>query len=378
MNRVLAILGIVIIVLLAGCTGVPSGSDDSTADDLIEETDDQDPVSSDDGDGESPATDDTTEDTHNETDEPDTPATVDGELELHHIDVGQADATLIITPAGETILIDTGDWRQSGDGVIEYLETEDIDRIDHLVATHGHADHIGGHDAIIEWAETEGNGIGAAYDSGVPHTSQTYDRYLDAVEDHDVELLIVEEGDELPIDGAVEALAVNPPAGDSGSDLHDNSLALVIEYGEFTYVTTGDAETAGETHMVDEWESDLDADVYQAGHHGSRTSSTEPFLDAVAPEMVVISSAYDSQYGHPHDDVLETFAERDVETYWTGVHGDVVVTTDGEGETTVATREAFSSDAADLLAEKPADEDDQYAMTPSEILPAPEAVGITA
>jgi len=131
MRRLLIVLAVALVVLLAGCAGVPAG------DDLVEETpteQDGDDVPSDDTSDEADSDSDTGEETA---------PTVDGELELHHIDVGQADATLIITPADETILIDTGDWRQGGEGVIEYLEDHDIDRIDHLVATHGHADHIG-------------------------------------------------------------------------------------------------------------------------------------------------------------------------------------------------------------------------------------------
>ena len=366
MRRALVIGAVTLLVVLAGCASLPidegnietDGPDTNDVDEGAE-TDD----SSDDVDDDTDTNDGGDDvDDSDSGDDTDAPSDVDGELEIHHIDVGQADATLLITPAGETILIDSGDWRQGGEGVIEYLEAHDIDRIDHLVATHGHADHIGGHDAIIEWAETEGDGIGLAYDSGVAHTSQTYERYLDAVEEYDVELLIVEEGDELPIEDDVDGLVVNPPEGDSGTDLHDNSVALVIEFGEFRYVTTGDAETAAEERMVDSWAAELDADIYHAGHHGSSTSSTALFLDAASPEIAIISSAYDSQYGHPHDEVLTRFADRDIDTYWTGVHGDIIVTATGDGEINITTSEAFSPDAEDLLDEKPSD--DQESLTP--------------
>ena len=370
MRPALMVVAVALLVVLAGCAGVPigdgdveiNGSDAADAGDG-DESNDEPSEPSDADDADEPSDDTATADDGDElSDDTDEPGDVHGELAIHHIDVGQADATLLITPAGETILIDTGDWRQGGAGVIEYLEAHDINRIDHLVATHGHADHIGGHDAIIEWAETEGNGIGIAYDSGVAHTSQTYERYLDAVEEYDVELLIVEEGDELPIEGDVSGLVMNPPEGDSGTDLHDNSVSLMIEFGEFRYVTTGDSETAAEERMVDSWDDELDADIYQAGHHGSSTSSTAPFLDAVAPKIAIISSAYDSQYGHPHDEVLTAFADRDIETYWTGVHGDIVVTVTGEGEIDVTTSDEFSTDADDLLSEKPAD--DQESLAP--------------
>lgn len=350
MNRPALILLVGLLVVVAGCTGgTGSGEDPVDVTPTPTITDVEKPVETDAGgdDGErSPDVEEPTEQ-------------VDGDLELHHIDVGQADATLIITPAGETILIDTGDWRPAGEQVIAYLESLGIDRIDHLVATHPHADHIGGHAAIIEWAETEGDGIGAAYDSGVPHTSATYERYLDAIETYDVDLFIVEEGDELPLeDEDVTALILNPPRGDSGDDFHFNSVSIVIEFGEFRYVTTGDANANAEARMVEEGAGEVDADVYQAGHHGSSTSSTRSFVEAVSPDIAVISSDYDSQYGHPHDEVLKLFAEMGIQTYWTGVHGDIVVTTDGTN-ITVEPSEGFSTDPMDHLSEKPSENDDE-------------------
>lgn len=287
---------------------------------------------------------------------PSADAEVTGELEIHHIDVGQADSTLIRTPNGETVLIDSGGWQSDGTEVIEYLDARGIDRIDHLIATHGHADHIGGHAAIIETFESDRDGIGAIYDSGVTHTSRTYENYLDAVEASGNELLVVEAGDELPIGGDnVSALVVNPPAG-GGEDLHGASVSVVFEFGDVRYLTTGDAEAEAESRMVETWGENLDVDVYQAGHHGSSTSSSGAFLDAVSPDVAVVSSARDSQYGHPHDETLEAFAERGVDTYWTGVHGDVVITTDGS-EVDVQTADPFSDDPTELLEAAQAVED---------------------
>jgi competence protein ComEC len=360
-KRLLLIALVAAMLVLAGCVdGTGTGTDEPTVetDDDLEKTDsngaeDDTTAGEDETDPEE-----TDESEANEPDSGDGPD-VDGELEIHHIDVGQADATLLIEPSGETMLIDSGDWRQGGSDVIEYLEDQDVDRIDHLVATHGHADHIGGHDEIIKHYETERDGVGTAYDSGVAHTSQTYERYLDAIEDYDVELLVVEDGDNFEF-GDANVDVLNPPEGDSGSDLHDNSVALIIEFGEFTYLTTGDAEAAAEQRMVDEHGEQLEAAAYQAGHHGSTTSSTPPFMNEVTPDIAIISSAYDSQYGHPHDEVLEDFANRGIETYWTAVHGDVVLTTDGS-DVELETEHEFSTDASDLLEEKPADDDDTQA-----------------
>ncbi|WP_137288790.1 ComEC/Rec2 family competence protein [Natronorubrum halophilum] len=279
-------------------------------------------------------------------------AGVDGDLEIHHIDVGQADATLLVTPANETIVIDTGDWRPDGQDVIDYLEERNISRIDHLVATHAHADHIGGHAAVIEHFEEHGDGVGAAYDSGIAQTSQTYEGYLDAVKEYEVTLFQIAEGDTLPLeDESLEATVLNPPADGSGDGLHYNSVTLVVEFGEFSYLTTGDADRAAEQRLVEDHGENLTADAYQAGHHGSSTSSTPPFLDAVDPEIAIVSSGLKSQYGHPHDEVLEAFADRGVKTYWTGVHGDIVLTTGGE-DVSVATEREVSTDLDALLERK--------------------------
>ena len=274
----------------------------------------------------------------------------EGTFEVHHVNVGQADATLLVSPEGETMLIDSGGWQDDGETVIEYLDSRGVDRIDHLVSTHAHADHIGGHEAVIDHYETDKEGVGAVYDSGVPHTSNTYERYLDAVERHDVTLYEVAAGDEIPFAG-VGATVLNPeePGGD---DLHENSVALHVRFGETAFLFTGDAERSVERRLVSEHGDDLAADVYQAGHHGSDTSSDPAFLDAVAPGLAVVSSAYDSQYGHPHDEPLQRFAERDVRVAWTAVHGTTVLVSDG---TEVAVRTQHDA-TTDPLSVRDADE----------------------
>jgi competence protein ComEC len=271
-----------------------------------------------------------------------------GTLEIHHIDVGQAESTLLITPSNETILIDTGDWQDEGETVIDYLDGLGIERIDHLIGTHPHADHIGGHAESIAHYEQTRDGVGNIYDSGMSHDTETYAEYLDAVEASNHELLLVEEGDELPLESENLSARVLNPTSDREGSIHYNSIALVFEFGEVRYLSTGDAESAAEQRLVTEWREELSADIYQAGHQGSSTSSTREFLRAVDPRVAVISSARDSQFGHPHDEVLDRFAEMDIETYWTGVHGDVVIETDGRN-VTVETSEPFSTDPLDLL-----------------------------
>jgi competence protein ComEC len=286
-----------------------------------------------------------------------------GDIDIHHLDVGQADATVLVTN-NETIVIDTGDWPQEGQPVIDYLENLGIQHVDHLVATHAHADHIGGQAELIEHFETEHDGVGFVYDAGIQHTSQTYEDYLDAVDEYDKDLLIVEEGEALPVD-EMEVFALNPPANDTRDGLHYNSVTLLFGDGGISYLTTGDAETDAESRMTSEWPDLLDVDIYQAGHHGSSTSSNDGFVDAVDPDLGVISSAYDSQFDHPHDETLLTFDEHSVETYWTGVHARTKVIVEN-GTVTTETDESFSTDPLDILEATPDTGSDERIPIPLE------------
>ncbi|GAB3680996.1 hypothetical protein GCM10028857_04550 [Salinarchaeum chitinilyticum] len=278
---------------------------------------------------------------------------VDAELAVHYIDVGQADATFVRGPDNETMLIDTGHWQDDGETVIEYLEARGVDRIDYLVSTHAHADHIGGSAAVIRHFETEGEGIGSVWDSGVSTTSNTYEEYLDAIEEHNVTLYETRAGDEIPLNGTTTTV-LNPPANHGTDDLDANTIAVRIGYGDAGFLFTGDMTTETEPELVERWGEGLQSTVYQAGHHGSSTSSSAEFLDAVDPQLAIVSSAYDSQYGHPHEEPLQRFADRGITTYWTGTHGTIVAGTDGDA-VTIRTVANATTDPTALRESPPAD-----------------------
>lgn len=277
-----------------------------------------------------------------------------GELAIHHIDVGQGDATLLIAPNGETMLIDSGEYRDNGTEVLEYLDNHGIDRIDHLVTTHPHADHIGGHEAVIETYERERGGIGAVYDSGAMHTTKTYKEYLDAVERHDITLYQVGQEASIPFGDAVDTTVLHPPENATAGELNDESLVLRIEFGETAYLTTGDSEGVAESRLIEAYGDQLEADIYQAGHHGSSTSSSEEFIRMVDPDIAVVSSARDSPFNHPHASTLSRFGKLGIRTYWTGVHGDTVIRTDG-ATVSVDTGTDGPTEPSELLGLKPTD-----------------------
>ena len=270
-----------------------------------------------------------------------------GTLELHYINVGQSVSTLIISPNGETMLVDTGHYNDDGEYVLQYLQDQGIDRIDHMVVSHNDADHIGGNAALIDYYESEADGIGAIYDPGIAASTQTYGGYLDAVEEHNVTLYETREGDAIQFEG-VGVQVLGPPEPYLENEArNENSLVLQLTHGETSFLLTGDAEDDQEAYLVEEYGGQLNTTVMKAGHHGSSSSTSEGLLDAAQPEAVVISSEYDSRYGHPTEEVLERLAGRGIGTYWTATHGNIVLVSDGSG-VSVQTQQAAPTDPSML------------------------------
>ncbi|SDY92953.1 lamin tail domain-containing protein [Halopenitus persicus] len=335
-RRFLGIVAIVLLVAFAGCGGTVSDGTpiptDSATDGESATTESLSPQSSSDG---SNGTEGTPSSSPN------------GTLSVHFINVGQGSSTLIVGPTDETILIDSGDWSDDGEDVIAYLERHNVDRIDHLVTTHPDADHIGGHEAIITHYETQADGIGAVYDPGITSSSQTYDRYLDAIEEHDVTLYETRAGDQISIDN-VEVQVLAPPEGYiANGDRNENSIVLKLNFGRSSFLLPGDGESASERYLIDEYGSSLNTTVLSPGHHGSQSSSSAEFLDTTSPRIAVISSAYDSQYGHPHEEVLQRLEDRSIRTYWTATHGNIRMVSNGSA-ITVSTQQAGPIVASDL------------------------------
>lgn len=244
------------------------------------------------------------------------------ELKVHYIDVGQADATLFQYVDGDdsyTLLFDTGDWRRND--VINYLAGQNISTIDLIVTSHPHADHIGQLAEIINTYE-----VGEVWMSGNEASSNTYIKAAEAVLNSDADYHEPRAGEEFSI-GPMD-ITVLYPDGITG-DLNEESVSLLMTYGDIDFVFTGDAEKKAEAAMVQSGMT-LDADILQLGHHGSRTSSTPAFIEAVSPDVAIYSAAIDSQYGHPDVEVVDRFQNAGIDLYGTDVHGTIIVTTDGE------------------------------------------------
>jgi competence protein ComEC len=281
--------------------------------------------------------------------------TANGTVAVHVIDVGQAESTLIVGPT-ETILVDTGDFTDDGAAVLRYLKARGIERIDHLVVTHADADHIGGTAAVIRYFEQEAKGVGAIYDPGIAASTRTYERYLDAVEEFGVTLYETRAGDRLDFaDADVDVLGPPEPYL-VGGERNENSIVLDLTHGAASFLLTGDAGRAQEQYLVETYGKELRSTVLKTGHHGSDTSTTAPFLDAVSPVVATVSSAYDSRYGHPDEAVLDRLAERNVTTFWTATHGAIRFTSDGR-RVSIATQRPAPTNPAELRAGEPPEPD---------------------
>ena len=260
------------------------------------------------------------------------PQTAEGTLQVRYFDVGQADAELIQFPGGSNVLIDAG-TSSTEDELIETLRSLGVETLDLVVATHPHADHIGGMAAVIEAFDVGGVVMPRVSDSDTP-TTKTYEDLLESIAEKGLSAAPAEPGAELfSEDGA--ALTVLAPNGEDYGDLNNYSVVLRLTFGEDAFLFTGDAEEESEEEMLNAG-FDLSAAVLKCGHHGSETSTSQPFLDAVKPRYAVISCGADNDYGHPDAVTLEKLSAAGVEVFRTDLQGTILAVSDGAGVTMTA------------------------------------------
>ncbi|WP_318616325.1 MBL fold metallo-hydrolase [Sporosarcina sp. YIM B06819] len=254
-----------------------------------------------------------------------------GTMKVHYIDVGQADATLLqLIDQNETInlLIDTGDWNASD--VVTYLHSQQIKDIDIIAVTHPHADHIGQLDKIIEeFPVTE------VWMNGETATSQAFAKSLEAIEKHDVDYYEPEVGEVFDI-GPLEITILHPDS--LSANTNNNSLAMRLQYGEVSFLFTGDAEQQAENAILSSG-ANIKAKILHLGHHGSNTSNTPEFVQAVNPEIAIYSAGVDNSYGHPDVEIINQMTSNNIPLYGTDTHGTIIVETDGKTYTVMTNKQ---------------------------------------
>lgn len=244
---------------------------------------------------------------------------------VHYINVGQGDSELIQVN-GKNMLIDAGPRANEKD-IISYLDKLKIKKLDYVIATHPHEDHIGNMDDIINKYE-----IGKFYAPKVEHTTKTFENMVKALKKKNLKINVIKEGTDTIDLGKNTKVSVYSPRADGygkNTNLNDYSPIIKVEYGNNSFLFTGDAEKTEENYVLEKGYN-LKADVLKLGHHGSSTSTTEQFLKAVNPSIGIISCGVDNTYGHPHKETLKKLNKYKVKIYRTDKDGDIVLESNGK------------------------------------------------
>jgi len=243
-------------------------------------------------------------------------------LEVHFIDVGQADSILVLTPDNKAMLIDAGN---NGDGntVVSYLKAKNISTIDVLVGTHPHEDHIGGLDTVIKAFDVK-----SVYMPKVSSNTKTFEDVLTAINDKGLKVKTAKAGTSISLGSGIKTEII-APNNDKYEDLNNYSAVIKLTYGSTAFLFMGDAEEKSEKEILNSG-FNVKADVLKVGHHGSETSTSKEFLNAVSPDYAIISAGKDNKYNHPHDTTLEKLNKAGVKVYRTDKLGTIIMTSDGE------------------------------------------------
>ena len=234
----------------------------------------------------------------------------DNYLRVYCLDVGQGDSILIVNQ-GKTMLIDAS-TNEMGSRVVKYLQDLGISKIDYLVGTHPHEDHIGGLDNVIKTFD-----IGSIYMPKKSANTKTFEEVLDAIKAKNLKVTAPSIGDKFSVgDASCEVMSINNTA----EDANESSIVIQMDCNGVKYLFTGDANYNVEKSR--KWEK---VDVLKVGHHGSRTSSTKTFLDQVKPKVALISVGKDNTYGHPTENALKRLNDVGAKIYRTDENGTILI-----------------------------------------------------
>ena len=239
-------------------------------------------------------------------------------LKVHYLDVGQGDSIFIELPNNETMLIDAAESYQS-ENIINYLKNLNYQKIDYVIGTHPHTDHIGGLKDIINTFE-----IGKIYMPKVVSTTKTYESLLMTIKDKNLKINTAKAGTSI-ID--IDTLKINilAPNNSTYTELNNYSVVTKITYGTTKFLFMGDAEKLSENEIKE----DVTADVIKIGHHGSNTSSSIDFIKKVNAKYGIISVGLNNKYNLPKEEIITNWENSGTKIYLTSINGTVRASSDG-------------------------------------------------
>ncbi|MBR5614963.1 MAG: MBL fold metallo-hydrolase [Clostridia bacterium] len=266
---------------------------------------------------------------------PDTPENL---LSITFIDVGQGDSTLIRTPEDITLLIDGGEYDAYQESLAPFLSKNGISDIDYALVSHYHSDHLGGISKLLEKSAID-TLIIPEYDD----KNNSRERLVKKAQQASVKIEEVSAGDTINLGTeSIKVSVLHPKAGGfSIENENSNSIVLRLDCFDETFLLTGDLEADAEASLIKEY--DLEADVLKVGHHGSSTSTSDAFLEAVDPTYAVIEAGKNNRYGHPHYEVLDRLENDDVRVYRTDLDGDITFKVSENGIESISTERGVQS-----------------------------------
>ena len=248
---------------------------------------------------------------------------VEGEIAVHFIDVGQGDCELI-ADNGKYALIDCGEYSE-GSKAVGYLDSLGVKRLDYVIVSHPHSDHIGYMRKIIDRYEIGAVIMADMTEDMIPSTS-SYVKMLEAIDRKDVPVIFPKVGDSFTL-GKGKLKILSPVK--AYEDLNNYSVTVKYIYKDTAFLFTGDIEEEAERDILD-YGCDVSADVLKVAHHGSSSSSTRAFIQAVNPQYGVIEVGEANDYNHPHREPLKLFKKLGIEVLRTDLSGSIVIGSDGE------------------------------------------------
>ena len=241
-------------------------------------------------------------------------------LNIHYIDVGQADS-ILITLNDSAMLIDAGN-NADGKDVVDYITSQGISKLDYVIGTHPHEDHIGGLDDVIKNFK-----IGKLIMPKIQTNTKTFEDVLDAAKKKKLSVTTPKIGTKYTLSDA--EFTILSCKNEDVENLNLSSVVIKLVFGENSFIFCADAETENEYEMLNSG-YDLKANVIKLGHHGSSSSSSEKFLKAVDPDVAIISVGKDNDYGHPHSKIIKRLNRLGIKAYRTDLNGTIILSSDGE------------------------------------------------